>query len=150
MSSRIKEFLTNTSKKPDEIDPYDCRVYVPFNRVTETFIMLDGTERTFTYDDGVVNKNLVSIDENGLYKITEASQHRSSEPVIRATFTKLGEVDRESVPVIERDSLEEMIAFVDVHRTASGWWDFQSDIHIVPRDEFAVQEDDERGKIRKR
>lgn len=148
--SILNRFRSGEKDEDEELTPYDGRVYVEFKRFTETFIMLDGTERTFTYDDGLLDRNRVSISDNGLYRIHSATQHKSSSPVIRASFKKLGEVDRDSVPVIEQEAVEDMVAYVNVHRQSNGWWDFQSDINVVPRDEFSIEETDEQGRIVKR
>lgn len=130
------------------IEPYDCRVYTEFTQVTETFIMLDGTERTFTYAEGVVDKRRVSVEENALYQIKESrTEKQSGDPRLRVSMQKIGVVDRESVPVIETESQEAMVAYVDARRTSSGWWDLHGDLQIVPVKEFDVGDDDERASI---
>lgn len=142
--------ITSTNSEKEVFEPYNCRAYAKFTRVTETFIMLDGTERTFTYDEGVVNRRRTSVDEDALYRVHEGELPKaSSTPVIQVSIKKIGQVSRESVPTIDTESQKDMVAYVEVYRTGHNWWKFKGDLQVVQAENFDVNPQDEKTKIKK-
>lgn len=142
--------ITSTDSEKEDFEPYNCRAYAKFTRVTETFVMLDGTERTFTYDEGVVSPRRASVDENALYRLHEGKlPSASSTSVIQVSIKKVGQVNRESVPAIETESQKDMVAYVEVYRADDKWWQFKGDLQVVQAENFDVKPDDEKTKIEK-
>lgn len=142
--------IGSTGDEKENFEPYRCRAYAGFTRTTETFIMLDGTERTFTYDEGVVSPRRASVDEDALYQMHEGKlPNASSTSTIRVSVKKVGQVNRESVPTIKTESQKDMVAYVEVHRMNRDWWGFEGDVQVVEKENFDVEPDDEKTKIKK-
>lgn len=145
--------LSGEDEEEQEVpDPYECRLYHPFKRVTEEFHFLDGSTKTLQYDKDVVEHRRVRVENDSVWKIQDDTEftHQSfsfgEHKELTVKMEMIGKLNPANIPVVERVETEELVVYVETEKHGNRYNVGDNRVHVT--DDFDPRPEDEEVEVR--